>query len=82
MSERLPGQPDKNGWIRCSERMPEEDVSIIVKTIMTHNKTPAQAAVARLSKSNGKLRFANRGEPITPDIVTHWQPLPDPPEEG
>ena len=79
MSERLPGQPDKNGWIKCSERMPEESVCVLVKTVTTRNKTPAQIAVSRL---RGNVKFATRGAPIAVSIVTHWQPLPDPPEEG
>lgn len=65
----------KQRWIPCSERMPEPG-----KILVTVGKTVTISNGAWLYRSlEGKTRVpANYGAGLT---VTHWMPLPEPPEE-
>ena len=65
-------------WIPCSERPPEEKGCYLVTVKHWLDGKP----VTREAFWNGAdwLSCEKRAE-ITPR-VTHWQPLPEPPEEG
>ncbi|WP_421645120.1 DUF551 domain-containing protein [Escherichia coli] len=69
-----PVTPD--GWISCSERMPEEtgDIIVVSDGIVTSGIS--------YSRRDGFYIAAleyDDDEPI--DGVTHWMPLPEPPQE-
>ena len=67
---------ENNGWIKCSERLPDEHDSVIVFT------PPYDVRVAWLRydyKSKKGYYFTDIDIPY--DFVTHWQPFPPPPTE-
>lgn len=60
-------------WIKCSERLPDDSVPVIVYSPEWSSKPFV-----------GYRRFGHwQGDRIlsAPDGVTHWQPLPDPPRD-
>lgn len=74
-----------NGWIKCSDRMPEDDDFVLIyplpdfgvdlhvgQYIKFHKKGPGW--FAQVSEQNYGIEFY----PIT---VTHWMPLPSAPEK-
>ncbi|EFI7071904.1 TPA: dATP/dGTP pyrophosphohydrolase domain-containing protein [Escherichia coli] len=64
-----------DGWISCSERMPEETGDIIVVS-----DDPVMSGIS-YSRRDGFYMAAleyDDDEPI--DGVTHWMPLPEPPQ--
>lgn len=74
LSGNSPVIPD--GWISCSERMPEEtgDIIVVSDGIVTSGIS--------YSRRDGFYIAAleyDDDEPI--DGVTHWMPLPEPPQE-
>ena len=71
------GTPDRNGWIKCSERMP--DVASIVLVWREERKMAWWAILAEENEWRGWDSRPLAWEGFYP---THWQPLPDPPEES
>ena len=63
-------------WIKCSERMPEKYTDVLIYT--TH---PGEILLAYLNKSNEFCYDRdNDGDEMT-CYATHWQSLPEPPQE-
>jgi hypothetical protein len=60
-----------NGWISVSERMPEKDTAVLVHTDMdgTH-----------AASFDGEEWFCDYGGAWLFPNVTHWMPLPEPPD--
>lgn len=58
-------------WINCSERMPYELASVIICYGYMKEIT--------IAFKDLKL-FISDGKVINTEMVTHWQPLPSPPE--
>ena len=59
--------PDRNGWIKCSERMPKREDTQREWILVAYN--------------NGFIRATTRQALYSALDATHWQPLPNPPEE-
>ncbi|HFZ9213310.1 TPA: DUF551 domain-containing protein [Salmonella enterica subsp. diarizonae serovar 61:r:-] len=67
-----------DGWISCSERMPEDEQEVIV-----HNKL-GYRYVSYFDEHSGlffDMRGGNQMNCIEHILVTHWMPLPEPPLE-
>lgn len=60
-----------DGWIKCSERMPEE-----------HQSTDYVSEEVLVFTSDGEVEisFTDYGRWNCLELVTHWMPLPAPPE--
>lgn len=71
----LPVTPD--GWISCSERMPEETGDIIV---VSDGIVMSGISYSRRDGFYIAALEYDDDEPI--DGVTHWMPLPEPPQEA
>ncbi|EJD0955345.1 DUF551 domain-containing protein [Salmonella enterica] len=68
----------QDGWISCSERMPEDEQEVIV-----HNKL-GYRYVSYFDEHSGlffDMRGGNQMNCIEHILVTHWMPLPEPPQE-
>ncbi|HFJ1617445.1 TPA: DUF551 domain-containing protein [Salmonella enterica] len=66
------------GWISCSERMPEDEQEVIV-----HNKL-GYRYVSYFDEHSGlffDMRGGNQMNCIEHILVTHWMPLPEPPQQ-
>ncbi|EAR1649987.1 DUF551 domain-containing protein [Salmonella enterica] len=76
LSGNSPVTPD--GWISCSERMPEDEQEVIV-----HNKL-GYRYVSYFDEHSGlffDMRGGNQMNCIEHILVTHWMPLPAPPQQ-
>ena len=71
LSGNSPATPD--GWISCSERMPEELDDVLV----------TDGEHVEVKWWNGHIWdcWAPRNSDISYKDVTHWMPLPEPPQE-
>lgn len=72
-SPAIPG-----GWISCSERMPEDEQEVIV-----HNKL-GYRYVSYFDEHSGlffDMRGGNQMNCIEHLLVTHWRPMPAPPQQ-
>lgn len=65
-----------NGWIKCSERLPGEYDCVIVFTPPDDVRT---AWLRYDDECNKGYYFTDINIPY--DFVTHWRPLPQPPED-
>ena len=65
-----------NGWISVEDRLPEDNVEVMV------NRKDNGFWWGVISKANGLffVRFGNDWMDVSD--VTHWMPLPEPPDEG
>lgn len=68
-----------NRWIPCSERLPEKAGFYLVAT-------PRGIEIMEFSSGDKRYRetpyFVSEALGKVSGYVTHWQPLPEPPEEG
>lgn len=70
-----PVTPD--GWIRCSERMPEDEQEVIVQNKLGYRY------VSYFDEHSGlffDMRGGNQINCIEHILVTHWRPMPVPPQ--
>ena len=59
-------------WISVKDRMPEEGVDVLVYGYIYLNRKGVD--VDFVDRESGNFFYYDEGE------VTHWRPLPDPPE--
>ncbi|EBV4143717.1 DUF551 domain-containing protein [Salmonella enterica subsp. enterica serovar Benin] len=77
VGKELPVPVVPDGWISCSERMPEDEQEVIV-----HNKL-GYRYVSYFDEHSGlffDMRGGNQMNCIEHILVTHWMPLPAAPE--
>ncbi|EAQ5800836.1 DUF551 domain-containing protein [Salmonella enterica] len=77
-SEQLNSPVTPDGWISCSERMPEDEQEVIV-----HNKL-GYRYVSYFDEHSGlffDMRGGNQMNCIEHILVTHWMPLPAAPQQ-
>ncbi|HBU9474914.1 TPA: DUF551 domain-containing protein [Escherichia coli] len=70
-----------NGWISCSERMPEKGQNVLISVNFDSSLVEPLICSARYTGST----FRRGGATIKPgngiEQATHWMPLPEPPQE-
>lgn len=68
----------QDGWISCSERMPEDEQEVIVQNKLGYRY------VSYFDEQSGlffDMRGGNQINCIEHILVTHWMPLPAPPQQ-
>ncbi|EBE5525020.1 DUF551 domain-containing protein [Salmonella enterica] len=77
-SEQLNSPVTPDGWISCSERMPEDEQEVIVQNKFGYRY------VSYFDEHSGlffNMPSGNQMNCIEHILVTHWMPLPEPPHE-
>ncbi|ELS3807707.1 DUF551 domain-containing protein [Salmonella enterica] len=77
-SEQLNSPETPDGWISCSERMPEDEQEVIVQNKLGYRY------VSYFDEHSGlffDMPVGNQMNCIEHILVTHWMPLPEPPQE-
>ena len=77
----------KTKWISVEERMPEHGTDVLVLTApgtlsLGKNCVVAEYIHPRMEKSGVFINFYAGYDDKNILAVTHWMPLPEPPEEG
>lgn len=71
-------------WIKCSERMPinptSEEVYGQVQCLVTDGSIVGVCDYQSGNRPEAWAYWSEYGD-ISPDEITHWQPLPEPPQE-
>ncbi|ECZ6304195.1 DUF551 domain-containing protein [Salmonella enterica] len=78
-SEQLNSPVTPDGWISCSERMPEDEQEVIVQNKLGYRY------VSYFDEHSGlffDMRGGNQINCIDHIFVTHWMPLPAAPQQG
>lgn len=79
LSGNYPVTPD--GWISCSERMPEKNQNVLISVNFDSDLVEPLICSARYTGST----FRRGGVTVMPgngiEQATHWMPLPEPPQE-
>lgn len=63
-----------SGWVACAERMPEDYAPVLVWTLDAH-------CPCRVGWWDGENWWRDGGGEKLYETVTHWMPLPAPPEK-
>lgn len=75
-------EDDNNGWIPCSERMPDVEINPVTNDYVRHNVTFKNGNVSDVrcyayGEASGGKHWPNGGQ-IMDEYVIAWQPLPAP----
>ncbi len=65
----------KNAWIKCSDRLPPDDVLVLVWKVSKFPPKYESCAITQCINKEFDLLASDRF------TVTHWQPLPAPPKD-
>jgi len=70
---RLAWNAAKAPWISVDERLPEMNTAVLA------SNSKYVDLMTRGPSDDGWLWYDGRGS-YTPDVITHWMPLPEPPK--
>lgn len=71
----------KNGWISCSERMPEKNQNVLISVNFDSSLVEPLICSARYTGSTFRRGDARIKPGNDIEQATHWMPLPEPPQE-
>lgn len=72
----------KNGWISCSERMPEKNQNVLISVNFDSSLVEPLICSARYTGSTFRRGDATIKPGNDIEQATHWMPLPEPPQEA
>ncbi|EJR7914995.1 DUF551 domain-containing protein [Escherichia coli] len=72
----------KNGWISCSERMPEKNQNVLISVNFDSSLVEPLICSARYTGSTFRRGDATIKPGNGIEQATHWMPLPEPPQGG
>ncbi|MCK3407342.1 DUF551 domain-containing protein [Escherichia coli] len=76
-----PAQVIPAGWISCSERMPEKNQNVLISVNFNSSLVEPLICSARYTGSTFRRGEATIKPGNGVEQVTHWMPLPEPPQE-
>ncbi|EKK2981960.1 DUF551 domain-containing protein [Escherichia coli O153] len=79
-STNYPVTPD--GWISCSERMPKKNQNVLISVNFDSDLVEPLICSARYTGSTFRRGEATIKPGNGVEQVTHWMPLPEPPQES
>ncbi|MDN0522398.1 DUF551 domain-containing protein [Escherichia coli] len=71
----------KDGWISCSERMPEKNQNVLISVNFDSSLVEPLICSARYTGSTFRRGDATIKPGNGIEQATHWMPLPEPPQE-
>ncbi|AUZ89909.1 DUF551 domain-containing protein [Escherichia coli] len=80
LSGNYPVTPD--GWISCSERMPEKNQNVLISVNFDSSLVEPLICSARYTGSTFRRGDATIKPGNGIEQATHWMPLPEPPQEA
>ncbi|HGX3697244.1 TPA: DUF551 domain-containing protein [Escherichia coli] len=80
LSGNSPVTPD--GWISCSERMPEKNQNVLISVNFDSSLVEPLICSARYTGSTFRRGEATIKPGNGIEQATHWMPLPEPPQEA
>ncbi|EOS5035013.1 DUF551 domain-containing protein [Escherichia coli] len=72
----------KDGWISCSERMPEKNQNVLISVNFDSSLVEPLICSARYTGSTFRRGDATIKPGNGIEQATHWMPLPEPPQES
>ena len=78
-AQPVPATPD--GWISCSERMPEKNQNVLISVNFDSSLVEPLICSARYTGSTFRRGEATIKPGNGIEQATHWMPLPEPPQE-
>ena len=72
----------KDGWISCSERMPEKGQNVLISVNFDSSLVEPLICSARYTGSTFRRGDATIKPGNGIEQATHWMPLPEPPQES
>ncbi|WP_374237891.1 DUF551 domain-containing protein [Escherichia coli] len=78
-AQPVPVTPD--GWISCSERMPEKNQNVLISVNFDSSLVEPLICSARYTGSTFRRGEATIKPGNGIEQATHWMPLPEPPQE-
>lgn len=76
--ERLPTPTPQNEWVRVEERLPPDMGDVLVAAFW-HERWQTMIGWHPDSRKGSWRVYTSHGE-VVPGGVTHWMPLPEPPD--